>query len=67
VANVLPAETNIVVFDTVEPAALVLQKLAEQGVHALSTGPNRIRFVLHLDVHADQVEHVVKVLRVFEV
>jgi len=67
VANVLPAETNIVVFDTVEPAALVLQKLAAQGVHALSTGPNRIRFVLHLDVHADEVEHVVKTLRAFEV
>src|SRR5471030_284867 len=54
VANVLPAETNILVFDTVEPAALVLQKLAAQGVRALSTGPNRIRFVLHLDVHPDQ-------------
>jgi len=63
VANVLPAETNIVLFDTVEPAAVVLDKLAAQGIKALSTGPNRIRFVLHLDVHPEQVEYVVDVLK----
>ena len=62
VANVLPAETNIVLFDTVEPAATVLDKMAARGIKAMSTGPNRIRFVLHLDVHADQVEYVVGVL-----
>ncbi len=64
VSNVLPADTNLVLFDTVEPTSTVLQKLAEHGIKALSTGPNRIRFVLHLDVHADQVEHVVKTLSV---
>jgi threonine aldolase len=64
VTNVLPAETNIVLFDTVEPAEAVLQKLAAQGIHAMSTDKHRIRFVLHLDVHPDQVEHVVKVVKV---
>ena len=62
VSNVLPADTNLVVFDTVEPASTVLEKLVVHGIKALSTGPNRIRFVLHLDVHPDQVEHVVNVL-----
>jgi threonine aldolase len=62
VSNVLPPETNLVVFDTVEPAGVVLQKLSEHGIKALSTGPNRIRFVLHLDVHPEQVEYVVKAL-----
>jgi threonine aldolase len=62
VTNVLPAETNIVLFDTVEPADAVLQKLAAQGIHAMSTDKHRIRFVLHLDVHPGQVEHVVKVI-----
>ncbi len=62
VSNVLPVETNLILFDTVEPAALVLDKLAANGIKALSTAQHRIRFVLHLDVHADQVEHVVKVL-----
>lgn len=63
VASVLPVETNIVIFDTVEPAADVLKKLAEHGIKALSTAQHRIRFVLHLDVHPEQVEYVVKVLK----
>ena len=62
VTNVLPAETNIILFDTVEPADLVLEKLAKNGIHAMSTDKHRIRFVLHLDVHPEQVEHVVKVV-----
>ncbi len=62
VTNVLPAETNIVLFDTVEPAEAVLQKLADQGIHAMSTDKHRIRFVLHLDVHPVQVEYVVKII-----
>jgi threonine aldolase len=62
VTHVLPAETNIVLFDTVEPADVVLQKLAAKGIQALSTDKNRIRFVLHLDVHPEQVEYAVKVL-----
>jgi threonine aldolase len=63
VANVLPQETNIVLFDTVEPAGIVLQKLGENGIKALSTDKHRIRFVLHLDVHPEQVEYVVSVLK----
>ncbi|MDB4927096.1 low specificity L-threonine aldolase [Mucilaginibacter sp.] len=62
VTNVLPAETNIVLFDTVEPAAIVSEKLAGHGIKALPTDKNRIRFVLHLDIHPEQVEYVVKVL-----
>ncbi len=62
VTNVLPVETNLVLFDTIEPAAIVTEKLAKHGILALSTAANRIRFVLHLDVHPEQVEYVVKVL-----
>lgn len=62
VTNVLPAETNIVLFDTVEPADTVLQLLATQGIKAMATDKHRIRFVLHLDVHPEQVEQVVKVI-----
>ena len=64
VTNVLPAETNIVLFDTVEPAAIVLQKLAEKGIRALNTDKHRIRFVLHLDVHPEQVEYAIGILKV---
>ena len=62
VKNVLPADTNIVLFDTVEPAANVLKKLLDKGIKANSTDTHRIRFVTHLDVHPDQVEYVVKAL-----
>ena len=65
VSNVLPVETNIILFDTVEPAELVQQKLAEHGIKALVNDKHRIRFVLHLDVHPEQVEYVVKVLKQF--
>jgi threonine aldolase len=63
VSNVVPVETNIVLFDTVEPAVMVLAKLAEKGIKASDTGKNRIRFVTHLDVHAAQVEYVVGILK----
>lgn len=63
VTNVLPAETNLVLFDTTEPAAAVSQKLAEKGIKALPTAANRIRFVLHLDAHPEQVEYVVTTLK----
>jgi threonine aldolase len=62
VTNVLPADTNIVLFDTIAPAEQVLNKLLEKGIKANSTDTHRIRFVTHLDVHPDQVEWVVKVL-----
>lgn len=63
VSNVLPPETNLLLFDTVEPAEVFLEKLNAHGIKALATGPNRIRFVLHLDVHPKQVEYVVDVLK----
>ena len=59
VANVVPVETNIILFDTVEPAEAVLARLEAKGIKAIGTGTHRIRFVTHLDVHAGQVEYVV--------
>ena len=63
VSSVLPVETNIILFDTVEPAVVVLERLAAKGIKAMATAANRIRFVLHLDVHPDQVEYTVKALQ----
>ncbi|MBS1530074.1 MAG: aminotransferase class I/II-fold pyridoxal phosphate-dependent enzyme, partial [Bacteroidetes bacterium] len=62
VKNVLPADTNIVLFDTVAPAQDVLNKLLAEGIKANATAPHTIRFVTHLDVHPEQVEYVIKVL-----
>lgn len=63
VTNVLPADTNIVLFDTHEPADIIVKKLGAKGIICLPTAPNRIRFVLHLDVHPEQVEYAVGVLK----
>jgi threonine aldolase len=54
VAEVLPVETNIVVFrlqDNVSPTAL-LAHFAENGILAVPFGGQLIRFVAHLDVNA---------------
>src|ERR1700742_2619626 len=63
VTNVIPADTNLVLFDTVAPAEEILKKLLDKGIKANSTDTHRIRFVTHLDVHPEQVEYVVKVLK----
>jgi threonine aldolase len=62
VKYVMPADTNIVLFDTVSPADEALKKLLDKGIKANSTDTYRIRFVTHLDVHPEQIEWVVKVL-----
>jgi len=63
VSSVMPVETNLVLFDTVEPAELVVAKLEEKGIKAGCTDTKRIRFVTHLDVHPNQVEYVVEMLK----
>ncbi|PTQ96761.1 L-threonine aldolase [Mucilaginibacter yixingensis] len=67
VSHVVPPDTNIVLFDTAVPADDIIKKLDQKGVRCMSTGPNRIRFVLHLDVHPEQVEYAVVVLRNLEI
>ncbi|GAB3238112.1 GntG family PLP-dependent aldolase [Hymenobacter seoulensis] len=52
VAEVLPVETNLVIFrlqDTM-PAEQFLARLEQQGIRASSFGPQMIRFVTHLDI-----------------
>jgi len=63
VSNVVPADTNILLFDTVEPADKILQKLEAKGIRANSTDKHRIRFVLHLDIHPEQVEYSIASLK----
>jgi threonine aldolase len=63
VTNVIPTETNIVLFDTEGPADAVVAKLLEKGIKAGCTDTKRIRFVTHLDIHPEQVEYTVSVLK----
>ena len=63
VTGVLSVETNIIIFDTVKEASYYLPKLAEKGIKAAANDVRRIRFVTHLDVNPDQIQHTINVLK----
>jgi threonine aldolase len=60
VAQVLPVETNLVIFRLGDEmsSSTFLQHLEEQGIRAASFGPQMIRFVTHLDVDDAMVARV---------
>jgi len=64
VDNVRPVQSNIVIFDLKAPwtAESYLARLAEEGIKASAFGPQTVRFVTHLDVTADMIDQVVKVI-----
>lgn len=68
VAQVLPVETNIVIFrlaDGIE-AARFLRYLEQCDIRAVSVGRQNIRFVFHLDVSEAQFGQLLEALRAFE-
>jgi threonine aldolase len=64
VDNVRPVQSNIVIFDLNSPwtAESYLARLAEEGIKASAFGPQTVRFVTHLDVTAEMIDQVVKVI-----
>jgi threonine aldolase len=54
---VFPVETNIVIFSTggADPVRMI-EKLAGQGILALSIGHGRVRMVTHLDITDDDID-----------
>jgi threonine aldolase len=65
VAEVLPAETNIVIFTLAEAIGTesFLQQLQHQHVRASSIGARSVRFVFHLDVSDAQLDELLHALR----
>ncbi|WP_299821647.1 GntG family PLP-dependent aldolase [uncultured Pontibacter sp.] len=65
VESVLPVETNIVIFKLNEQYtdAAFVAALRKEGILAASFGPQMIRFVTHLDVTAEMMQHTIEVLR----
>jgi threonine aldolase len=65
VAEVLPVETNLVIFrlHPTMPAADFLAHLEQAGILAVGFGPQTIRFVTHLDVDDAMLGHVEAALR----
>lgn len=67
VSRILDPQTNIVIFE-LEPGIqpqIWLSKLNEKGVKAVSFGGQYIRFVLHLDIGDDEMDHTISVLHNF--
>ena len=65
VAEVLPVETNIVIFKLGEGMGTeaFLQQLQHQRVRASAMGPRTVRFVFHLDVSDAQLDELLQALR----
>jgi len=65
VENVLPVETNIIIFNLVAKMnpAVFIQKLADQNIKAVGFGKQAIRFVTHLDFTDDMLTEVERVLK----
>ena len=65
VEEVLPVETNIVIFSIKEkytPQTLVA-KLKEQNIYWYAISPTQVRIVTHLDVDADMIQKTVDVIK----
>ncbi len=60
--NVLPVETNIIVFEPALQREPILEKLLEQNVYAMPFGDRGIRMVFHLDISDDMINRLVEVI-----
>lgn len=67
VENVLPVETNIVIFTLSDKIAAedFVRKLGEQDIKIVAFGKQTIRLVTHLDFTDEMLEKVIKVLKSF--
>ena len=64
VKQVLPAETNIIIFELEDgmTAPELVAKLSEQNILCYAISPNRVRLVLHLDVTKEMVTRTIDVI-----
>jgi len=68
VTEVLPVETNIIVFRLNEmyTQSAFLERLKEHQILAVGFGPQTIRFVTHLDFSDTMMERLLKVIRTMD-
>ena len=62
VKEVLPVETNIIIFSVNEPynANMVVGKLKEHNILGYAISPSQVRLVLHLDITPDMVQKTIE-------
>jgi threonine aldolase len=64
VGTILPVETNILIFEVKGryTAPMLSSILKEKGILAIAISPTQIRFVLHLDISASQVQQTIDLI-----
>ena len=62
---VLPIETNIIIFETPEslPASEIVERLKQQQIFCYALAPDRIRFVVHLDITEEMVDKTIDIIK----
>lgn len=65
ISKILPCETNILIFEVIAPysAESFTTTLAQSGILAMAISPTQVRMVFHLDVTAQMVQNLVKLLK----
>ncbi len=65
IRELFPVETNIVIAETAAgyPAATLVSALEKEGIRTIAMSPTLIRFVLHLDISPQMVDHTLQTLK----
>jgi threonine aldolase len=63
-ASIMPVETNIVIVGTIaaNPAKELAARLEKQGVRTIAIAADQLRFVTHLDITPEMMEHTLAVI-----
>jgi threonine aldolase len=64
VKKMLPAETNIIIFEVNEPftAPQLVEKLKEQHILCYAIAPDKVRLVVHLDITGEKMARALEVI-----
>ena len=61
--SVFPVETNIIIFETVVAAPLVVEKLRMKNILCYDIAPDRVRLVVHLDITEEMVSKTIEIIK----
>ncbi|HMH32481.1 MAG TPA: GntG family PLP-dependent aldolase [Puia sp.] len=65
VKNMMPVETNIVIFETPpeQPAKIIAQRLLEKHILVIAISPSQVRFVTHQDITGNMLQQAIDIIR----
>jgi threonine aldolase len=62
IAEIMPAETNIVIAETKLPAREIAARLGKEGLKVIAISPMQIRFVTHLDISPEMMNEAIEII-----